>query len=281
MSSTGCPGNEEITPNAGGIVQRAADAPPHAGLTRLAVTVLIISAMLTTGIAWAAGETLRTTFQWDGAYVLSRYGNEIHELAPELRQGYLHQKTVELRAIADSKNSAIVFGLLGGCLALTLGSLGAILCGKPKRLRIAGFAGLILGIVMGAIPSLVLVPDYFQRFNPRSTMALPFLVHLGIWVGIGCAAGLALPLGLGRRADLARGLIGGITGVLAGTLVYQLLNPMLYPLDVDLPIPARAASRLIADLCVSGGAALGALVVLTAAKTDHATVKSEPYQQTL
>ena len=235
------------------------------------VVILVALALLCAGAGWGLGERTHNFFPWDSAYVFNRYRDEIDKRPSELRTGYLNSKVLSTRKIADSKNAAIVYGALGGCLGVALGLLGTYLRAQPRHAKITATAGFLLGIAAGAIPSFALVPYYFDNFNPRSTIALPFLVHFGLWAGIGAAAGLALSIGMGRWRDLGRGFIGGMGGVFAGTLLYHLINPTLYPLDPDLPVPMREISRLVAALCVSLGAAIGSCGYLSSVRPGDPT----------
>jgi hypothetical protein len=244
--------------------EAAAPAACESQFSTRYVVILVALAFLCAGAGWALGEFTHNLFPWNDAYVFHRYRKEIDEQPSDRRAGYILNKVLLTRKIADSKNTAIVDGALGGCLGLALGLLGAFLRPQPRHTRRTATAGFLLGIAAGAIPSFALVPYFFDNFNPRSTIALPFLVHFGLWAGIGAAAGLALSIGMGRWRDLGRGFIGGMAGVFAGTLLYHLINPAFFPLDQDLPIPIRETSRFVAALCVSLGAAIGSWAYLSA-----------------
>jgi hypothetical protein len=224
---------------------------------------LVALALLCAGAGWALGELTHNLFPWDDAYVFHRYRREIDEQPPGSKASYILRKVLSTRKIADSKNTAIVYGTLGGFLGLALGLLGTFLRAQPRAANTTAATGLLLGIAAGAIPSFALVPYYLDNFDPRSTIALPFFVHFGLWAGIGGAAGLALSIGMGCWRKLVRGFVGGMGGVFAGTLLYHLVNPTLFPLDLDFPVPTRETSRLIAALCVSLGAAIGSSAILS------------------
>ena len=271
MNSTENPGGPAQSEENDPATEAAALATCESQFSTKSVVLLVALALLCAGAGWGLGELTHNLFPWDSAYVFNRYRDEIDKQPPELRNGYINSKVVSTRKVADSKNAAIVYGALGGCLGLALGLLGTYFRAQPRHAKITATAGFLLGIAAGAIPSFALVPYYFDNFNPRSTIALPFLVHFGLWAGIGAAAGLALSIGMGRWRDLGRGFIGGMGGVFAGTLLYHLINPALYPLDPDLPVPMREMSRLVAALCVSLGAAIGSCGYLSSVRPGDPT----------
>ena len=271
MNSTENPGGPAQSEKNDPATEAAALAACESQFSTKSVVILVALALLCAGAGWGLGELTHNLFPWDSAYVFNRYRDEIDKQPSKLRNGYMNSKVLSLRKVADSKNAAIVYGALGGFLSLALGLLGTYLRAQPRHAKITATAGFLLGIAAGAIPSFALVPYYFDNFNPRSTIALPFLVHFGLWAGIGAAAGMALSIGMGRWRDLGRGFIGGMGGVFAGTLLYHLINPALYPLDPDLPVPMREISRLVAALCVSLGAAIGSCGYLSSVRPGDPT----------
>jgi len=212
MNSTENPGGPAQSEENDPATEAAALAGCESQFSTKSVVILVALALLCAGAGWGWGELTHNLFPWDSAYVFNRYRDEIDKQPSELRNGYMNSKVLSTRKVADSKNAAIVYGALGGFLSLALGLLGTYLRAQPRHAKITATAGFLLGIAAGAIPSFALVPYYFDNFNPRSTIALPFLVHFGLWAGIGAAAGMALSIGMGRWRDLGRGFIGGMGG---------------------------------------------------------------------
>ncbi len=131
-----------------------------------------------------------------------------------------------------------------------------------------GAAGLALGSAAGALPSFAIMPwQWEHRLDDPGTLDLmtPLLVHCGLWVGLGCAAGLAYGLGRNgaRPAPLFAAALGGLVGAAVGAAVYEVVGASLFPLArTSFPISESAATRLLAQLCVAGFTALGAALSL-------------------
>jgi hypothetical protein len=65
--------------------------------------------------------------------------------------------TVETVIVADTRNSALSFALLGGCMGLVFGLAGALARGSGRATLAAVLIGLLGGAVLGALLPLILV----------------------------------------------------------------------------------------------------------------------------
>jgi hypothetical protein len=107
--------------------------------------------------------------------------------------------------------------------------------------------------------SLVMTPIFFQHAGPRMGLLPPALVHGGIWIPIGIAAGLAFGIGVGDRGAMVQGIIGGGLGALFGAIAFEAINAAAFPLErIESPVPGARTTRLLAHLCVALLVALGA-----------------------
>jgi hypothetical protein len=92
-------------------------------------------------------------------------------------------------------------------------------------------------------------------------------MHLGLWVLLGAAAGLAF--GIGRTEPRRWGitLVGGAIGAAMGTLLYEVLGAFLFPLaETSKPISEAWQTRLMAFLLVALATAAGILAFAEAPK---------------
>jgi hypothetical protein len=90
-------------------------------------------------------------------------------------------------------------------------------------------------------------------------MLLGLLIHAGIWLPIGAAAGVAFGVGRGGRRTIVLALLGGLAGAALGTLVFEIVNGLAFPnVRLDKPIPGESHSRILTYFCVAVFTALGA-----------------------
>lgn len=246
--------------------------PGSAGLTRpRKLTPLACIAGLIAGIlAWGAGEPFVGHYQpskeaAEAAYAFTRLNQEL--------------------SVANSRNGAIAFGILGGLLGAAAGLAGGLAAGRPRRGATAAALGFALGGLAGALPAFGIIPIQFEKFtDPALEMEsyfLPLMVafHFGLWGPLGGVCGIAMALGYsGSRAGGAiKGLVGGLVGVLLGTVVYEMVGALAFPADLTSdPISVTGITRLLARLCVALGAALGAAAFLSEASRRARNVASAP-----
>ena len=116
------------------------------------------------------------------------------------------------------------------------------------------------------------VPHRPHRAYGRESQRRPGIglrTHGGIWLTIGAAAGLALGIGLGNWARIARALIGGVLGAVVGSVIYEFGGAVLFPLaETFRPMSHETMPRLFADISVALCIAAGALLF-----ANHLTVR--------
>ena len=136
----------------------------------------------------------------------------------------------------------------------------------------AGIVGMVVGGGAGAGMTTVLLPIYhatrtaFPDADQNNDLALALETHGGIWLAVGAAAGLALGIGLGGRARMARALIGGIFGACVGTSIYEFGGASPVPTRAGFRPMARemmprALAHLAVALCVAARAPVGRRII--------------------
>lgn len=179
---------------------------------------LAIAAGLFSGaIGWAGGEATLDLF-----HISEEAAGEAFDFS---------QANLERRS-SSSRNAAIAFGLLGATLGLTLGLAGGLARGKPTAGLTGSVVGLVLGGAAGASIPFVVVPLYFDLFEPAEpTLLLPVLINGAIWLPIGLAAGLAFGMGIGGGASrIGAAVLGGMIGSVIGVGVIEVVNAVAFPL---------------------------------------------------
>lgn len=233
----------------------------------------VVAAVLAAAAAWPVVERFHAYFQPSAKAAAEAYNF-----------GPLNAETRE----ANAKNGAICFGTLGGLLGLALGAAGGLARRSGGGMLVAAAVGAVLGVAAGALPALPLMPEaHNYKDEMLSQPAIGFGIHLGLWVPLGAAAGLAYALG--RHGFSARhlilGLAGGLVGTAVGTLIYEVVGAVALPMHATQNPFAlhREASpedwnptRLFSLLCVAVGSALGAVVALRDARRarEHAATSA-------
>jgi hypothetical protein len=268
MSDTGpSPTPPVPSPEEPGLARPAPAVPSaaeHASTTPRAwlVWTLALAAGLLGGVAgWAAGERTQDYYPISREAKMASIG---HNLEPWRRE------TVE----KDPKNTALAYGGFGLALGLCLGLAGGLARRSVVGAAVAAVVGAALGGVLGGALPLVWVPVYIENFNPTTArLDLPLLIHAGMWVPIGAAAGLAFGLGLGGVIRVGRGLLGGLVGAALGTMAFEIVQALAFPLaPVDaIPkmIPISPTVRVLSYLIVAVGTALGTATAIQAKPRTH------------
>jgi hypothetical protein len=165
---------------------------------------------------------------------------------------------------ADIKNSARLFGTFGALLGLLLGLASGWARRNTRTAAVAGAVGLLAGGVTGAIAPIVVLPAYY-RWSAQGTdgLIISVVMHSGLWIALGAAAGLALGIGSSKRWRLAQSAMGGALGAVSGAVIYDLLGAMIFPFaqtgdPFAITSSARLLEFLIPGLAIALGAARGA-----------------------
>jgi hypothetical protein len=172
--------------------------------------------------------------------------------------------TVATETVAEARNGALAFGVLGLFLAGSLGLAGG-LARRSAFGAAAGGLGSVLGFAAGAGASLALLPLCIgARFRyPDNDLLISFLMHGAIWGVLGAVAGLAFAVGLGERKLWVRALTAGCAGALVGAVAYDLIGVVAFPgAQTDDPISRTWVTRLMARLFVTMATAAAVSLVL-------------------
>jgi hypothetical protein len=196
------------------------------------------------------------------------------EVAQPLGGGEVMRPTLETIAVADSRNSALTFGTMGGVLGLVLGVAGGLRRRSIGSAASAGGAGLVVGAMLGVVLPLALIVPFHRMQVDRNSddLLVPIGLHAALWGPLGAVGGLAYGLGRGRPGLILRCMLGGLVGAIAGTIVYDVIGAAVSPLaGTSEAISTTWPTRLLARLLVSVGAAVG---IARAARVPEVPVRS-------
>jgi hypothetical protein len=191
-----------------------------------------------------------------GEEILNRYKSDLN---PPIQN---NPSAESVRRYKDARiySATFTFTALGGLLGLALGLAGGLAQRSAFACVSTAILGLLLGTAVGGCISYVVLPIFFQRYDPQSgSLVLPLLNHGAIWLAVGAVGGLAFGLGLGGRGRWKATLVGGITGALAATVVYELIGALAFASSkTDLPLSSSSTTRGMALLLVGSFSAIGA-----------------------
>jgi hypothetical protein len=182
---------------------------------------------------------------------------------PLSREVFPGEATRILVASAHMRSGLMAFGLQGGLLGLALGVAGGMARRSVGKALAGGITGAIIGTSAACAASSLLVPMFDRHYNPMvDDMVMSLLVHGGLWMTVGAAAGLAMGVGLGGGARAWRMLGGGVLGAICGTMLYDVVVGIVLPLDKTAqPLPGTRRARLIARVTIALFVAAGAALV--------------------
>jgi hypothetical protein len=226
----------------------------------------LVAATLASPLAWAVAEALTPFFR----------------IPPPIMdtKDRLHYGRAYARFVARTRDASLAWGITGGLLGVAFGMAGSAATGF-RRVLPATLAGVVLGAVLGALPTLAVFPVYWDYRLQHSTVDelwLSLVTHAAVWSPVGLAGGLSLGLGLGGRGRPARAAVGGLAGAGLGVAGYEILGTFLLPYDAvaSEAVPGAAYARLIAAMVVAVAAAAGATLAATAATTTFHPRLSDP-----
>ena len=148
--------------------------------------------------------------------------------------GLINKPTLVGLQVAERKNAMLTFGLIGGLLGLALGLAGGLSNRSARSALFGGAAGLALGAALGAGSAAGLVPIYHaqhQRNKDAVTkdLAIPLLIHVGLWSAVGLAAGAALTIGARAGGRAPSVVTSGLIGAALGAAVYEVVAALVSP----------------------------------------------------
>ncbi len=183
-------------------------------------------------------------------------------------------------AVADAKNAALAFALLGGAVGASLGAAGGIARGSNRAAASAALFGLAIGVAGGLCASLILLPMYnvFKATDPdkaSTDMLYPLLLHAGIWATAGIAGGLAFARGFGVKGISTTALMGGMIGVAIATVAYEMTGVAFFPeAQTTQFISTTWQTRLFARISVAILAALGIAIAIADPRSRPGAAKA-------
>ncbi len=135
--------------------------------------------------------------------------------------------------VADRKNAMVAFAIAGGLLAMVLGAAGGLARRSSRGAILGAVVGLILGAGAGAGAGTVAVPilAHQQEKDPDSVnkdLAIPLMIHVGLWATIGAACGAGLGLGAGMTRRLPAVILAGLVGGALGAGIYEVTAALLW-----------------------------------------------------
>jgi hypothetical protein len=187
-------------------------------------------------------------------------GEAVYELIPaksvktRIMGQIVSAPSAETVAVAVVRNAAVAFGLLGVCLAGSLGVAGGLARRSKFAIFGAGILGVILGLAIGALVSFGVLPFFLntQPYHPEYEMILSVMMHTAIWGLTGAVAGLAFAVGLGERRLVLRAILAAFVGAVLGAVIFDLVGAAIFPLaSTDQPISTTWPSRLLARILVT------------------------------
>jgi hypothetical protein len=136
-----------------------------------------------------------------------------------------------------------------------------------------GLLGAVLGLALGGGVSLALLPWFLDWRLDYSDydLIISLVMHGLIWGLAGAAAGLAFAIGLREIRLCGRTLTAGWMGAVLGAVAFELIGAMFFATaGTDEPISLTWATRLMARLLVTVGAAVAIIVLLPAPRPADA-----------
>jgi hypothetical protein len=198
-------------------------------------------------------------------------GEVTHDLIPagRVQQNLMGSRVMvpdrDASAVADARNAALTFGVLGLCLGAGLGVAGGLARRSTPGAVAGGLVGSSLGAALGGGVSLAVLTRFIAAKYSYFEYDLPIsmAMHGLIWGLLGAAAGLAYAIGLGERRRCAPALFAGLIGAVLGSVAYDIIGAVFFQAaNTDEPISEAWPTRLLACLLVTVGAAVALAVSL-------------------
>ena len=182
----------------------------------------------------------------------------------------LQAATAETQSVANVRNAALAFGVLGACLGGCLGVAGGLARRSAVAAAGAGLLGLLLGAGLCAGVSLATVKPFTEALivNSDYDIIISMSMHGLLWGLAGAAAGLAFAVGLGGGGRLVLlAPVAGFIGAVLGAIAFDLVGAGLFSqAETGEPISTTWTSRLVARLLVALATAAGVILILPAAR---------------
>jgi hypothetical protein len=174
------------------------------------------------------------------------------------------QPTIDSLHDAEQKNAILAFTILGGVVGLAMGLAGGLVVRKPTRAVLVGLAAAAVGAFFAWLSSRALLPIHFRRLAPDpNDIAVPIMIHAGVWTDVGAVGGAAFAIGMGSLRSVPKALVGACVGALMATVVFHIVGGSFFPESGYIePIAKtpwiRLLSRGLLTVLIAVGAARGA-----------------------
>ncbi len=158
--------------------------PSAVGTSRLMVFCLV-AGILSGTASLLAGEAIMHHYRED--------------LLPPVKYNPSHEEIVRWHN-ARLYCATASFAAMGGFLGLAMGMAGGLARRSIFRGASAAIMGLLLGTIVAASASVLLVPIFYKKHDPQSgDLIFPMLTHGAIWSLVGAIGGLSFGLALGNE----------------------------------------------------------------------------------
>ena len=209
----------------------------------------LVAGLLAGVAAWLVGET-----------ILEAYRTVLSPKVQRDADAGVALQVVRARLMSASGT----FTALGAIVGLGLGLAGGLARRSASAGAKAALVGCVVGSIAGASVSLLVLPNFFKRYDPQSQdLVLPLLTLGAICSSVGAAGGLAFGIGLGGRDRWMKSLVGGLIGAALATVAYELVGAVAFPTSrTELPISLAYATRAMLHVLVAAFAGVGSALEL-------------------
>ena len=239
-------------------------------LSELVRVLVVLGGILIAAVVWesATWMTQRTAGWMTGVErVALGWSARVHQGRPTydiLAQSHVGMYTRE---------TAVVFGLLGGLFGLLGGVGGGLITRSFPRAVKAGAVGFGFGLLACGAFCVLIIPIYLGLIIRTPDTRISIATHALIDSAAAAACGLAT--GLAARAsgpESLRLVAAGVMGASLGALLFGLVETSWFPFESEFtPIPRSSVCRLIEYACATFVPAVCIAAILrapSASKTD-------------
>ena len=168
---------------------------------------------------------------------------------------------INTRVAVETTKATAAYGLLGVALGVALGLAGG-LAGRSRHVSLRGaVVGGVLGGIAGAGLSMVFVPLFFHLSEAHNRTASAFLDSCGDLRRRRRPPEARPGLGIGRSQDHFQMRDRRHRGSSVATLAVEVINVAAFGIwRIFEPVPAKSMARILVNLCVALGTAVGALL---------------------
>jgi hypothetical protein len=243
-------------------------------LGELARSLLIVGAVLAALVVWAFGDWLAPRA---ARWIVGCDGFVIGWASSVLEGPIARDALVRSHIGLYTRETAVVFGLLGGLFGLLGGASGGLVTRSIPRTAKAGAGGLILGSVVCGAACFVVVPIYLALILQAPDTWTSIGAHALIESSAAAACGFVI--GIAARAGVKESLrlvAAGVMGASLGALIFGFVQMFYFPFESEfIPIPRSSLCRLTEFACATFVPAVCIAVILKTPSTEEADGEHE------